>query len=142
MKAEELRIGNWVECDGSEFQIKTIDQSGCYVKNSEEETWIELFQLNPIALSEDKLRQFGFDDDEYKEGYIGLAVKSKNMTTDFVLTKPFHLGDWQEAYQFEWNNFRITSIKYVHHLQNLLHSLSSQELTITQTEEANDKRRI
>jgi hypothetical protein len=54
MKAQELRIGNYVlfANDGTIFTVNTIEGYGMILLNKDEDTWIEYDQIEPIPLTE------------------------------------------------------------------------------------------
>jgi len=107
MDYKEVRIGNWVSEQGVHLQVGMI--------NSE-----VLESAEPIPLTEEWLISFGFSDNGYKQGYIGVICGS----SDFVLTKPKTMGEWQDEYCWTFDNYRFVTIQYVHQLQNLFYLLS------------------
>lgn len=120
MEIRELRIGNYIEYNG---EIIKLDGSllCCYIQNELE------FPLNTIPLIEELLLKFGFNK-EYQKGYIGIDV----CNSDFVLTEPLKMGEWQTNYTFQFETGSIPKFKeieYVHQLQNLFFSLCGEELT-------------
>lgn len=148
MKAQELRIGNYVN-----INLKTIDDIRIVINKPMKnphviclETgkitvcsgdYVHTFRcenLEPIPLDKQFLKMFGFKDLDYKEGYIGIDVKyPSGFTADFVLTKPEILGEWQKYYVFEFSTghlSRFVELKFVNQLQNLFNSITGQELTI------------
>jgi len=71
--------------------------------------------------------KFGFNK-EYQKGYIGIDV----CNSDFVLTEPLKMGEWQTNYTFQFETGSVPKFKeieYVHQLQNLFFYLSGEELT-------------
>ena len=77
------------------------------------------------------LNKFGFDDKEYKEGYIGIDIKFSNgMTGDFTLSKPKLMGEWQNNFAFELREHRFVQIEFVHELQNLFFAINNTELEL------------
>lgn len=136
MHVSELRIGNHTD-RGIVHSIQSKDpRADKFWSNKELVTLIDgglvtvlAEYLNPVPLTEEKLLKFGFSDEDYKEGYIGIEVKS-NMIIDFVLTKPYVRGEWQSCYIFELGNHRFVKLKNVHDLQNPFYSLHKQELTL------------
>lgn len=128
MKAEELRIGNYVKFGGVEFvtgqiagvyDTAYIDFEGCESLNkgmeisSLESDFDEYLQ--PIPLSEDWLLKFGF-------------VKNDYPYDDYV-SPPFGLG--MNIIKISKDmEFFIFKLSYVHQLQNLYFALTGEELTI------------
>lgn len=110
MKPTELRIGNYLEFEGTVFVVTEIDHQGVAVKNDFEDTWIDLFQMNPIPLTEK-----WFD-------------KTKD---DWTLDEAS-----DEHYEFnvdgvQWCQILKKELQFVHQLQNLYFALTGEELTIT-----------
>jgi hypothetical protein len=126
MKANELRIGNWVSITphGQDDFIR-ID----YDEMEKLYTFATWDRINPIPLTEEWLVKFGFEK-------ITHAVRSYS----------YHICDKNERYWF----FRISGqfgtitreitcvlsyeIKHVHQLQNLYFALTGEELESTQIE--------
>ena len=120
IQLQEIRIANYIEYNG---EIIKLDGSllCCYIQNELE------FPLNPIPLTEEILLNFGFNK-EYQKGYIGIDV----CNSDFVLTEPLKMGEWQTNYTFQFETGSIPKFKeieYVHQLQNIFFSLCGEELT-------------
>lgn len=113
MKAQELRIGNWVEGEyGSTepFQVDANDISKVYYGG---------YELDPIPLTEEWLLTFGFE----KPAHSWICDK-------------FHLSEWDD-YPLNWcvalnknNAILVDKLKYVHQLQNLYFALTGEELEI------------
>jgi len=130
MKASDLRIGNLVYYNGTngpDKQINKIDGVDIQLMNDKED-YLKLHEA--IPLTEELLKDFGFDDYDYKTGYIGKDFKmgSHGLIGDFVLTKPLVLGEFQKTYVFELRNHRYVTVPSVHELQNLFHALTGEEL--------------
>jgi hypothetical protein len=111
MKANELRIGNWVSTIyGMEFQVYPMafkqmptDEKHNLILN----TW------KPIPITEEWLLKFGFIpnpyEDRYEKGVLYVECdKTKGETQLWVENMPH--------------------IKYVHELQNLYFALTGEEL--------------
>ena len=124
MKAQELRIGNYVKLflnheDYDVIQIKIDDLYYINQKNGIYE---------PIPLTEEWLEKFGFSSKDYKKGYIGIDHKAGGMITDFVLTYPYHIGEHQKYFIWEHSKWKYNTLEYVHQLQNLFFTLTGEEL--------------
>ena len=107
MKANELRIGNWIECKFGNTQIHCID-----TESVEYDTFAEYIKdIKPIPLTEQWLLDFGFDkmNTEYSKGYY------------FYNDETLRIDHGNECY------FDIPC-KYVHTLQNLYFALTGEEL--------------
>jgi len=128
MKANELRIGNKVDC----FGIKEVDSiirtaNGsfklivCEKKESGvsicESVLIESVDLKPIPLTEEWLLKFGFDDNgifvDDSRGFLYWDGSS------------LHISDSRDT------NYTFVAIcEHVHQLQNLYFALTNEELKI------------
>ena len=144
MEAKNFRLGNWVldsdREDPSLYQIVRIETKEYAEWNSGSEYNViaktegsedGYYDIIPsgIPLTEEYLVRFGFNDSEYKEGYIGIEFRT-NLILDFVLTKPFKLGEWQKTYVCELGNSRFIQVEYVHELQNLFFAFTTTELEL------------
>jgi hypothetical protein len=136
MVATELRVGNLINHGDKTIVVEDICKVGV---NAEIDSYGHCDQiyhvlwkdLNPIPLTEEWLIKFGFDAKEYKKGYTGIRCGS----TDFVLTYPKIMGEWQTYFCWVFDNYKFVTIKYVHELQNLYFLLShSEELTLKKDE--------
>jgi hypothetical protein len=135
MKAEELRIGNYISTSymsSSTLKVTAIHSDRvCFesVTHDFKSNTISSY-IEPIPLTEEWLLKFGFNN-EYKKGWIGKDVKHPNgTTTDFVLSYPERMGIWQDSFAFEYDSFRFVALESVHQLQNLYFALTGEELKI------------
>ncbi len=126
MKAEELRIGNWVTWEGEACKLDGITRD---FNDSPYDVEIEfsngLFNrepiedLKPIPLSEEWLIRFGFlleDFNWYKND------SDDSFYISFESDYGFYVGATTYGY--------LKAILYVHQLQNLYFALTGKELTI------------
>lgn len=108
MKANELRIGNWVNDQGLNLQVGMINSE--IVKSME-----------PIPLTEEWLIKFGFKRDELNGYYYPTWRK-------FIpIYKRGHY------YNFNGISLSCNDFEYVHQLQNLYFTLTGEELTYNTT---------
>lgn len=109
MKANELRIGNWMNWEGDEAQwtlynFKDLEFTDSYI------------DCEPIPLTEEWLVKFGFK----KPAHSWIGSK-------------FHLSQYDRDKEL-WicalnkNNAILSNIRYVHQLQNLYFALVGEEL--------------
>jgi len=136
MKANELRIGNWIErlFEGEstgieECSIRTIWDAFKF----ETEAGIHKFQFQPIPLTEEWLLKFGFEkwgrDDlprtlSYSIGWIKIFPSNSFcdfMGYGFIYYKPDHEKSTESA--------RV-NIQNLHQLQNLYFALTGEELKL------------
>lgn len=117
---QELRLGNWININGSPFQVELPDLNLIANKNGKS-------TYEPIELNEDWLRKFGFEKKQIREelkNKLGDYAYSLNNVPFFTLIQD---NDGFILSKFE--TYLIT-VKNVHQLQNLFHSLTGEELTI------------
>lgn len=125
---KELRIGNYVKCavsnDAGIYQILNLD--GWMLR-------IELYGIRqvekyperlikPIQLTEDILIKCGF------VGFVGHTLYKQ--LNDTVITMFFERGLFS-IQDYDWFKLYMPHIKYLHQLQNLVYSLTNEELTFT-----------
>ena len=125
MKANELRIGNLVNYkyynpnpNNTEWlftavEIVGINQSTFIFKHLNSKTKYKIGELHPIPLTEEWLLRFGF-----KKGGVNAIFWTLNNVDVWELDEGFA-------------NDLDLPILYVHQLMNLYHSLTNQELEIT-----------
>ena len=127
IKPQELRIGNRVN---QTYTVLTTDEHGIEIIEGQDvasNIWIEKENIKPIPLTKDWLLRFGFQ--EIPEKYPRLSKG------DFEIVKFNEEHDWELQKDYgEHYLTPITDVKYVHALQNLIHSLTGEELTIKQHE--------
>jgi len=121
LAVRSLSVGNYLKKNGIVVQI-----DGRSIFDMWDDSGVIKCGYEPIELTEKWLLNLGFNK-EYKDGYIGIDVGN----TDFVLTFPKIMGDFQNYFAFQfhsggWAKFR--EIKYVHELQNLFRSITGVEL--------------
>lgn len=117
MKSNELRIGNYVNRLGRLTTILAVQEADGigYVSTPLSGT-VTINQIEPIALSEDWLIKAGF----IKPEYSSIVEYHYGDIELYFLTK-------DECYQFEHKKI-VIDLYYVHQLQNLVHSLTGEEL--------------
>jgi len=109
MKANELRIGNWV------FDNKQIQITSEQIKLADE----GLYKLLPIPLTKEWLLKFGFVPDGYGE-----YKKGENIVLDNEYTEE------GVFYILEADHCLSIEVLHVHQLQNLYFALTEKELTV------------
>lgn len=129
MKANELRIGNYLNGKRGHVVVTEIRANNNVKIHDNTSSFYVGICLIPIEITKEWLLKLGF---EYSEYYKNYKVKAGNSY--------FNSVGWNDD-DCEWyyNNdisdagcYYITSIKYVHQLQNLFFALTGQELTIKQ----------
>tara|TARA_B100002049_G_C15736186_1_gene232538 strand:+ start:74 stop:493 length:420 start_codon:yes stop_codon:yes gene_type:complete len=135
MKAQELRIGNYVGINKTALHFDGCNSENAYFEIEELKKDVVQFKgfhvgeyykdLKPIQLTEEWLLKLGFEKIKYykfslDEGYIIIEVEDENWE-DLCLDVFIQTADMIKP-------FYITYLEHVHHLQNLYHALTGQEL--------------
>ena len=122
MKANELRIGNWITYDDKPFQVglwffTELDAKVSYINDFE-----------PIPLTEEWILKFGF-----------AKIQNIYQRHNQILLEPI-LNGLNRSYRVKFWTTSIAraepiyqsqlTIQYVHQLQNLYFALTGEELTI------------
>ena len=120
MEANELRVGNYVEC-----RIDDINDRFDVVKlNIHHFTDIHNevigYSYKPIPLTEEWLIKFGFFE-KYKS-----CCNRWNILSFTLLDNEDRNGDLQGVFIYDYK----LEVSYVHQLQNLYFALTNEELTI------------
>jgi len=113
MKANELRIGNWLKINGRTQQV--VDCM-CDSVNTKFHQGIPFDMIEPIPLSKNILKRLGFYSSGNNFWYRGYDY-SVNHTPDKSI---FHSDFTSPKYGFE--------VHYVHQLQNIYFVLFNEEL--------------
>lgn len=124
LEVRSLSIGNYLKRNGIVVQI-----DGRSLFDMWDDNGVVKYEYEPIELTEEWLLNLGFNK-EYKDGYIGIDVGN----TDFVLTYPKVMGDFQTHFAFQFHSggcSKFREIIYVHELQNLFRSITGVELVGT-----------
>lgn len=107
MKVEELRVGNFLR-DDNEPDITFIEVD-LNLFSALDLGLYSIDDLRPIPLTEQWLERFGFkrENNQFFKG-------------------PYAI--WRPPFYKNWNFEDITSVEYVHQLQNLYYALNGEEL--------------
>jgi hypothetical protein len=136
MKANELRLGNWVKVHDPIFGVNTYkvatirdngiitlsDKISCLVSN-----------IEPIELTEEVLVKIGFEIKSKFKTFtsyeIGIRLSDSFVRIEYTLFDD--CGTTLEIIQFnDHNEFRNGNIKYLHELQNAYYCLTNEELEV------------
>lgn len=119
MIANELRIGNgiYLPTQGSKFEQRVR-----WV-NSDDINGFDLSECDPIPLTEELLRNCGFEKKHYGGNVDFERWWHKNLTSIGTFRKPFN-----EQCLYD-DKTRTVQIKYLHQLQNLYFALTGEELS-------------
>jgi len=124
MKAESLRIGNWVSLyDDYNSQVTGLTNTKkvwCVDDPTDKECAWSTDKIKPIPLTEEWLLKFGFESERTDENdwYF-----KENEFCSFGLALLKDSKGWM-FYTSE------TELNHVHQLQNLYHALTGKELTL------------
>ena len=117
IKANELKIWNWVQCYGNLIQIGNIHPKGTIVGDEP----YSISELDPIPLTEEILLKCGFEqdgDNDYLQLYINDALN--------IL--------WLGYLSIEVNGYFVALSEkeqlYLHQLQNIYFALTGEELEV------------
>lgn len=116
MKANELRLGNWVKGDlGKPYQFELSDFYDWWEDYNSHEFGDH---IHPVPLTEEWLLKFGlgYDNITYWKDEIMIAPNK-----DGVFNVWYHTLSYGKLY---------ITIQYVHQLQNLYFALTGQELEL------------
>lgn len=134
IKPQHLRIGNIVNIlsesdniiipNGETMIISEITWGGVteILPGREQNIRLSYSLIDPIPLTEDWLKKFGFIKEQREGGEVAFCL-SENDCNVIV-------HDFGEGYLFVWElSFMGRPLKYVHQLQNLYFALTGSELT-------------
>lgn len=131
IKANELRIGNWVELKNSGNVKVEADNIGDIVNN--------LAIFNPIPITPEILKKAGFkkEDDQPLEPvatlyYLNVPLNEGNLNRNIIsVTSKHYKGDNETVANLTINGLWASrNVLYVHHLQNLYFYVTGKELKI------------
>jgi hypothetical protein len=126
MKANELRIGNWIRTSKEEQAVDVL----CDSLSTINQHCITYDMVAPIQLTEQWLIRFGFEkDEEFDEGGIvdyRYFLHKRNFTLSF--TSNFSTED------FIYVNYNQGGVDcfFIHQLQNLYFALTGEELKLNE----------
>lgn len=103
IKASELRLGNWVSCEGKPYQVNMNILQSFTVSP----VWMDPIPLTPEILEKCDFDEWGFQIVR-KDGYISIQANQ---------------------YIMDEEN-EIATCEYLHQLQNLYFALTGEELEI------------
>lgn len=127
IKAQDLRLNNWIilNWDGEKrFQrITGILDDHCLI-----EEWSEDFaysELQPIEISQDILVKMGFDKRE------DIFVFQPELENWCYRVKQVPINSWNISQGFFNYDAEVTTVQFVHELQNVIYFLLKQEVELS-----------
>ena len=139
MKANELRIGNYVDVPNksqSPFKVDYFDESKVYQKNGAYKlpgfsteipfhplTW-DLEDCQGIPLTPEILEKCGF---EIRDQGVCITAITKDFLFELIWLKDSVTNE-VKGYPFYRNGSHV--LKYLHQVQNLVHALTGEEITL------------
>jgi hypothetical protein len=147
MDARELRIGNFlsgvIEDDQGEEKrlavvVRGVDADSTLIDGTCKYSLTSLYgkdyeyyhDIEPIPLTEEWLERFGFD----KKKIYKISETKDVLNSDKTLEFEFYGNElhlWIASESFDNALYiPLRNIKHVHHLQNLYHALTGQELKL------------
>lgn len=133
MKANELRIGNWVKFEGNFYQINSINDNDTTVELGDGYWHLpgryHIRYIKPIKLTEQWLINANMKlvDKFSNQRYLRLK-KHKFDISKITFSHVERLVRLESGYK---GTILIPHIKYVHQLQNLYFALTGKELKLT-----------
>jgi hypothetical protein len=137
MKANELRIGNWVMIDPHNFPQQVCDVM-CDSVNTKSDRGAHYGLVDAIPLTEEWLLKFGFQIKDQLSIHKTKVYYISGIDVDYCL----YFADFRQDFGFyiEYTDSPFDKdlgvlypiafgIKYVHQLQNLYFALTDEELT-------------
>ena len=123
MRKSDLRIGNWVfDSEGFDYKIQGYE---LYVNLVED--------FKPIPITQEWLERLGFERNKY---YQNFRIKAG----DYYNSIKYIDGEW--CYNNDDSDagcYFVTTVQYIHELQNLYHAINKEELKDESTRSDSDK---
>ena len=129
MKTTDLRLGNFIQDQfGDVITVDGLDEIDVFASVFGD---IPVHAVQPIALTEQWLLDFGFKENEY--GNMSLFKEFEYL--EIMCGRGDFYPSYEQPTEFAHEENRVVSlkqIKYVHQLQNLYFALTGNELNIKQ----------
>ena len=118
MKANELKIGDYVSYKGKPAKIHALD-SPCIYVDADGEIWGTLEDdgdISPMPLTEEILEKNGWEKGDVQWILFNLVIQYNKVDDNFTIY----------VYQNEEYNY-LTEIEYIHELQHILWALGMDD---------------
>jgi len=125
VKIEEIRVGNWISMQHYEgTELKSIDTQ-VTVNNIERlVNNADSMMLKGIDITEERLLNLGFEKNKNShKDRIAFNMNFGSIKIDYIFLKYTN-----SLYITIDNYIRLDNIKYIHQLQNLIHSLTQTQI--------------
>ena len=129
MKAEELRIGNFLLFENEAQEVSTIHSDNTIrLKKTKDDKChgcyrVDALTIKPIPITEEWLLKLGFKYHAADKNYV---IKNKEDWHNSIKKMD---GDWCYNNDFsDANCYFVREVKYIHQLQNLYYALNEEEL--------------
>jgi len=139
VEIQELKIGSLVKCkvsnDAGIYKVIAIDgvNNKVMLDGVRMGEWHGVDKIKGIPINDHSLQCLGFDNEEYKEGWIGIDVNNTSFVLAYPHTEIQHSKHYCWCYkQDRWPMF--TELEYIHNLQRLFLDLTGKELEWTEPE--------
>ena len=130
MKANELRINNWVTSDKENAPTPFAINRKMMQYLCKHADW---HLLEPIPLTEDWLVKFGFEEIVFDSEETGYGVEyeiSISHGSKMVVCDDMSFGIENTELDIHWLSLDFDKFEGVHHLQNFYFALTGEELEI------------
>ena len=123
MKANELRINNYVNIEGDVVKVKEIFDKGIHYTCCEYESYATEDFIQPIELTEDVLVKIGFEGEMYE---FCLLADDANITVNLIEHRVdiSFFGNCEAELLIKYN------VKYLHEIQNAYYLLTNEEMEV------------
>ena len=133
MKANELRIGNYINNEQRTEFVRAVDnwRIQCHLlTDKKQETLYEvsIHLIKPIPLTEQWLVDFGFDKNINKNQIDSIEMKLSIDNNKTIFSSCGTLDGGMVVLCLCAGNYFSNNLKYVHQLQNLYFALTGKEL--------------
>lgn len=134
MKANELRIGNYVNIEGDVVKVKEIYEKSIHYANGEYESYATEDFIQPIELTEEVLLKIGFEDRKGYFNYSKVFGDENNYCDSIYIYYCAPLKHFKFTHdkvkEMDLQTMDLYNIQYLHQLQNSYFLLTGQELEI------------
>ena len=136
MKANELRIGNYVNIEGDVVKVKEIYEKSIHYTNGEYESYATEDFIHPITLTEELLLRIGFKKNQHndwweyypsREDEVSILMRDNYTTIEYA--NLFHCPEDVTEVNYD-SKLEFPRRIYIHELQNAYFLMSNQDMEI------------